>query len=375
MKLCWLDIRSTNGLKDAIVAEALHQRVDGIIADDLADLTNLPPTVTRVLFPKDAIPADLTGADVVIVDTDKFGDTATLSLKFPGVEFGRFVEIIDAPTLEQACEAARTETWSYLLFRDPTKIPLEIVLAAAGAGKDTGKGKIITQAADVEEAEIIFIVLEHGSDGVAMAPKNVGDATALKAAAEERSAPVELVELTVQETAHIGMGERACVDTTSYFGEDEGILVGSHSKGMILCVSETHPLPYMPTRPFRVNAGAIHSYTMSKGGRTNYLSELKAGSKVLAVNTKGETRVITVGRVKIESRPLISIDAVAPDGRAANLILQDDWHVRVLGPGGGPDDYKVLNSTELRPGDKVWGYLPTEDRHVGYPINEFSLEK
>ena len=32
---------------------------------------------------------------------------------------------------------------------------------------------------------------------------------------------------------------------------------------MILCVSETHPLPYMPTRPFRVNAGAIHSYTLA----------------------------------------------------------------------------------------------------------------
>ena len=78
----------------------------------------------------------------------------------------------------------------------------------------------------------------------------------------------------------------------------------------------------------------------------------------------------TVGRVKIESRPLISIDTVGPDGRTANLILQDDWHVRVLGPGG-----TVLNSTELKPGDKVLGYLPVEDRHVGYPINEFCLEK
>jgi 3-amino-4-hydroxybenzoic acid synthase len=61
---------------------------------------------------------------------------------------------------------------------------------------------------------------------------------------------------------------------------------------------------------------------------------------------------------------------VAPNGRTVNLILQDDWHVRVLGPGG-----TVLNSTELRPGDKVLGYLPSEDRHVGYPISEFCLEK
>lgn len=181
---------------------------------------------------------------------------------------------------------------------------------------------------------------------------------------------LQLTELTVTGTAHVGMGERACVDTATHFGKDEGILVGSHSKGLILCVSETHPLPYMPTRPFRVNAGAIHSYTIGANERTNYLSELKAYSKVTAVDIHGNTRLVTVGRVKIETRPLLSIDAVAPDGRTANLILQDDWHVRVLGPGG-----TVLNSTELKPGDIVLGYLPTEDRHVGYPINEFCLEK
>jgi 3-amino-4-hydroxybenzoic acid synthase len=166
------------------------------------------------------------------------------------------------------------------------------------------------------------------------------------------------------------MGERVCVDTCSHFRQDEGILVGSHSQGMILCVSETHPLPYMPTRPFRVNAGALHSYTLSANGRTNYLSELKAGSKVLAVDTEGRTRLVTVGRAKLETRPLLSIDAVAPNGTTVNLILQDDWHVRVLGPGAA-----VLNCTELTPGTKLLGYLPTEKRHVGYPIDEFCLEK
>jgi 3-amino-4-hydroxybenzoic acid synthase len=88
------------------------------------------------------------------------------------------------------------------------------------------------------------------------------------------------------------------------------------------------------------------------------------------VDAKGRTRIVTVGRVKIESRPLLAIDAVAPGGRQVNLIIQDDWHVRVLGPGG-----VVLNSTEVRPGDKVLGYLPAEDRHVGYPISEFCLEQ
>ncbi|SER10408.1 3-dehydroquinate synthase II [Actinokineospora terrae] len=367
MKLCWLDVRDTGSSRAAILEEALHQRVDGVVADDVAVLGELPPTVTKVLLPRGkALPESLDGVDVLVVDPERDADAGELAARYPAVEIGRFVEIVDADTLELACQAARTERWAVLLFRDPTKIPLEIVIAAAARAT----GSIVTIAADVEEAEIIYGVLELGSDGVLMAPAKVGDATKLKAAAIATTPELDLVELQVTRTTHIGMGERACVDTCTYFREDEGILVGSHSKGMILCVSETHPLPYMPTRPFRVNAGAIHSYTLSQDERTNYLSELKSGSKVLAVDVKGQTRLVTVGRVKIETRPLISIDAVAPNGTEVNLILQDDWHVRVLGPGGS-----VLNSTELRPGDVVLGYLPSADRHVGYPIDEFCLEK
>jgi 3-amino-4-hydroxybenzoic acid synthase len=79
---------------------------------------------------------------------------------------------------------------------------------------------------------------------------------------------------------------------------------------------------------------------------------------------------VPLGRVKIETRPLLSIDAVGPGGVMVNLILQDDWHVRVLGPGG-----VVLNCTELERGSRLLGHLPTPDRHVGYPIDEFCLEK
>lgn len=367
MKISWLDVRGLGAATAPVIQEALHHRLSAVISDDAEDLAGLPPTVRKVLFPQGkALPEHFGEADVVIVEPARHGDPAVLSTEHEGVEFGTYVEIVDADTLELANQAARTQPWSLLYFRDPTKIPLEIVLAAAA----NAEGSIITQVADVEEAVIVFGVLEHGSDGVMMRAKTVGDAAALQAAATADPDDVDLVELTITRTAHVGMGERACVDTCSHFGQDEGILVGSHSKGSILCVSETHPLPYMPTRPFRVNAGAIHSYTQSANGRTHYLSELQSGSKVLAVDVKGQTRLVTVGRVKIESRPLISIDAVGPDGSEVNLILQDDWHVRVLGPGG-----MVHNSTELKPGDVVLGHLPVEDRHVGYPINEFCLEK
>ena len=366
MKLSWLDVRDTSSAKAAIVEEAIHQRVEAIVAADVADLAGVPPTVKRVLLPPgNVLPESLEGVDLVVLDVTKgvppeYGSRA-------GVEFGQFVEVLDADTLDKACVAARTQPWSVILFRDPTKIPLEIVLAAAHQATDN---VIITAVADVEEAEIVFGVLEHGSDGVLLPARSVGDATALRGAAVSEPGSLELVELEVTGTAHVGMGERACVDTCSNFREDEGILVGSYSKGMILCCSETHPLPYMKTRPFRVNAGAIHSYTLVGEGRTNYLSELGAGGKVRAVDSKGATRLVTVGRVKIESRPLLSIDAVGPGGERVNLIVQDDWHVRVLGPRG-----VVLNTTELKPGDRLLGYLPTADRHVGYPIDEFCLEK
>jgi 3-amino-4-hydroxybenzoic acid synthase len=362
MKLCWLDIRATaDDIRAAITEEAVHQRIDGIVASDPGDLAGLPPTITKVLLPGNGQDVPPGVADVVILP---FGHGPPAAAH-AGTEYGRFVEITDAPTLEKACATARQDAWSVLHFRDPTKIPLEIVIAAASGAA----GNIMTVAADPQEAAIIFGVLEHGPAGVMMAPNGVGDATALKRAAAPRAERVELAELEVTAITHVGMGERACIDTCSYFRGDEGILVGSHSKGMILCVSETHPLPYMPTRPFRVNAGAIHSYTLTGGGRTKYLSELRAGGKVLAVDVTGAARVVTVGRVKIESRPLICVEAVAASGQEVNLFLQDDWHVRVFGFNGA-----VLHSTELKPGDTLLGFLPTADRHVGYAINEFCLE-
>lgn len=369
MKLCWVDIRGTeHARRAAMLEEAVHQRIDAVLSNDIADFGQLPPTVKKVLLPTgQELPADLTGVDVLLLDEPASQAlTADYRQQHAAVSIGRFVEIIDAQTLEAACQATVSQPWSLLLFRDPTKIPLEIVLAAA----EGAPGQTITVVQDVEEAQIVFGVLERGSDGVLMAIRAVGDATALKAAADDQEQDLDLVELKVTSISHVGMGQRACIDTCSYLREDEGMLIGSHSKGMILCVSETHPLPYMPTRPFRVNAGAIHSYTMSKDGHTNYLSDLKSGSKVLAVDVKGQTRLVTVGRVKIESRPLLQVDAVSADGRTVNLILQDDWHVRVLGPGG-----IVYNSTHLVPGDILLGYLPTQDRHVGYPINEFCLEQ
>jgi 3-amino-4-hydroxybenzoic acid synthase len=366
-KQCWLDLRDAGDWKHAVREEAVHQGFDAILAADAADLAGLPPTVTRVLAPDgDRLPADFGDADLVLVDPRVHGDPALLVARHPGLRFGGRHEVSDPAGLAAACDGVRRDPVTLLHFTDPTNIPMEIVLAAA----DGAPGSIITAVDRVEDAEVHLSVLERGPDGVLLAPAAPGEATRLTGVLRYRSPALDLVTLTVTAVAHAGSGERACVDTCTYLRQDEGILVGSRSRGMVLCVSETHPLPYMPTRPFRVNAGAIMSYTLADHEHTRYLSELVAGGTVLAVGADGRTRRVTVGRVKIETRPLLSIDAVAPTGERVNLIVQDDWHVRVLGPGAA-----VLNSTELEPGDQVLGYLPGRERHVGYPIDELCYEQ
>lgn len=356
MKFAWIDLRTVpEAQREAVVDAAVHARLAGVVSDDPALLDTLPPTITRVLVTDAAV--DSPHLVTVVVDDQDALERLTTD--------AAFVQVRDDRTLKLACAAAVRLGHTVVAFTDPTKIPLEIVIAAA----DGAPGKLVTVVADLEEAAIVLDVLEHGSDGVLMAPRDANDVFKLARLLEATTPPLNLTTLVVDGIAHNGLGDRVCVDTASHFQEDEGILVGSFSSGFILCCSETHPLPYMPTRPFRVNAGALHSYVLGPDNRTNYLSELRSGSTVLAVNSEGRTRKLTVGRAKLESRPILTITAHSPEGVEVSLTVQDDWHVRVLGPGG-----KVRNVTELQRGDELLGYIATEQRHVGIPIGEFCKE-
>ncbi|MFW0796620.1 3-dehydroquinate synthase II family protein [Gordonia sp. CPCC 205515] len=362
----WIDIRTVpEGLRDAVLQAAIHHRIGGIVSDDADLLNDLPPTVRRVLVTENGDGGPIPAA-VDIVLTEHTGDGHTLVDAGPAADAGVHVVVSDAETLRHACETVRRAPWTILTFTDPTKIPLEIVIAAA----ENSGGRTVTVVNDIEDAEIVKLVLEHGSDGLLLAPRSADDVATLAEVIRPSADRIDLTELTVTSVEHIGMGERACIDTCSLLEKDEGCLIGSFSTGMFLSCSETHPLPYMPTRPFRWNAGAVHSYVLVPDNRTRYVSELQAGQPILAIRSTGEVREVRIGRVKIERRPLISVSATAPDGRKVNVIAQDDWHVRLLGPGGS-----VNNVTDLKPGDKLLGYAPVESRHVGLPITEFCDER
>ncbi|MDX3453897.1 3-dehydroquinate synthase II family protein [Streptomyces sp. ME02-8801-2C] len=402
MRFAWIDLREVPRPQlQAVVDAAIHARMAGVVATDAELLGTLPPTVTRVLAAggpapapavrklseketkdakeakaseKDAKSPSSTGSSPADSGFDvllrKFGvqdelDALAADHRAGGTPVSGFIDVRDDRTLQLSCAGAMVLPYTVIHFADPTKIPLEIVLAAA----ESAEGKLVTVVDGLEEAAIVFDVLERGSDGILFTPRSADDVFALARLLEATTPQLELSTLTVESIRHVGLGDRVCVDTCSHFEEDEGILVGSYSSGFVLCCSETHPLPYMPTRPFRVNAGALHSYTLGPDNRTNYLSEVGSGSALLAVGADGRTRRVVVGRAKLESRPLLEIRTHAEDGRLVSLTVQDDWHVRVLGPGG-----KVLNVTELQTGDELLGYLAADKRHVGLPIGEFCKE-
>jgi 3-dehydroquinate synthase II/3-amino-4-hydroxybenzoic acid synthase len=149
----------------------------------------------------------------------------------------------------------------------------------------------------------------------------------------------------------------------------EGMIVGCTSNGGLLLSSETHYLPYMELRPFRVNAGAVHSYVWAPGNMTNYITELKAGKRVICVDTDGNTREVVVGRSKIEKRPLLKIEVEA-EGVRVNAIVQDDWHIRIFGGNGEP-----MNASAIKKGDELLAYISPGARHVGIKIDEVIEEK
>jgi 3-dehydroquinate synthase II len=149
----------------------------------------------------------------------------------------------------------------------------------------------------------------------------------------------------------------------------EGMLAGNSSSGMFLVHAETSENPYVDPRPFRVNAGGVHAYTMVPGGKTKYLADLKAGDQSLVVNHRGEAYASVVGRVKIERRPMLMVSAVH-DNAAAALVLQNAETIRLVSPSGKP-----VSVVELKKGDAVLGHIESAGRHFGMKVRETILEK
>jgi 3-dehydroquinate synthase II len=211
--------------------------------------------------------------------------------------------------------------------------------------------------------------LEVGADGVLVdadekTVKRIRDY--VESLSQER---LKLVAVEVTQVKPVGMGDRVCVDTCSMFNVGEGMLVGSQSNALFLVHSETLESEYVAARPFRVNAGPVHAYTRVPGGKTAYLSDLSAGDEVLAVDKDGNTRTLIIGRMKIEKRPLILVEAER-DSRKIKSLLQNAETINLVSEDGSP-----VSVAKLKKGDRILAYVEEGGRHFGMKVEESVEEK
>ncbi|RLM59498.1 3-dehydroquinate synthase II [Halobellus sp. Atlit-31R] len=277
---------------------------------------------------------------------------------------GAYVRILSKEYETFAEEAAADADYTIVVGEDWTIIPLENLIARIGDETD-----LIAGVTTAEEAKTAFETLELGADGVLLDsddPDEIRQTVEVRDEAERETLDLEWATVTAIERT--GMADRVCVDTGNLLEHDEGMLVGSMGRGLFFVHAETAESPYVASRPFRVNAGAVHAYVRTPDGGTKYLSELKSGDEVQVVDAGGKTREAVVGRVKIEKRPMFRIEAEV-DGDRVETLLQNAETIKVHTHEGR------TAVTDLEAGDDVLLFYEQTARHFGEAVEESIIEK
>lgn len=259
---------------------------------------------------------------------------------------------------------------------DWTVIPFENLIAELS-------NEDILLYADVDElkdAKLLFDTLERGVDGVIYRPNTSNEILDLKTMVGG-TASISLTTAKVKNIKEIPKADRVCVDTTSMLHPGEGMLVGSTAKGFALVHAEVFQTEFVNSRPFRVNAGDVSAYILvpsyNESGdlktRTNYLSELKAGEDVIVSDVNGNLRIVSIGRVKIETRPMLLFNLIAEyEGNKIpiNLILQNAETIRAV-----KADKNPVSVVDIKEGDELIVHIGPGATHFGTAIKETIIEK
>ena len=297
------------------------------------------------------------GKDEVTV-LGSFDEKTITELKQNGKKVALKISIKGKEDENTAVKAAELST-DYIIINclDWRVIPLENLIA-----RTRGKSKLIAEVSNAEDAKLVLETLELGTDGVLLHTADVEELKKAIALVKEQAPEITVVPVKVTAVKPISTGARVCVDTCDLMVPGEGMLIGVQAAGFFLVEAEVNENPYVQSRPFRVNAGSLSMYTLAPLQKTRYLSELKAGDEVLIVDRKGKTRPASVGRIKIELRPLILVEAEA-EGKKIKTILQNAETIRLVTPKGSKP------VTELKAGDEVLAHLATSaGRHFGVAV-------
>jgi len=208
-----------------------------------------------------------------------------------GRKIGRRFKVFSNADIEKILESAKKGLDFVIVeVKDWKIIPLENIIAKLHKIHT----KIFTIARNPEEVRKMFSILEVGVDGVIFNTSSINEVK--EALVYLGSKSFELKPAKIIEIKEVGEGERVCVDTASMLHRGEGLLIGNRSNFLFLVHNESVGSSFTSPRPFRVNAGAVHCYTLSPDGTTHYLSEVETGTEVLVLDTKGKAMRTTVGR-------------------------------------------------------------------------------
>lgn len=246
--------------------------------------------------------------------------------------------------------------------KDWTIIPLENLLS-----KTTNLIQTVTTA---EQAKLALTTMEKGADGICLETDDIEEIIqtwkVFRASTQEQ---ITLKEAKIVSKKNVWLADRCCIDTCSVLEPWVGMLAGNSSAGMLLVFNENVQSPYCDPRPFRVNAGAVHAYIKCPDNKTKYMGELTSGDEVLVVDPHWQMQTVTVGRNKIEKRPMMMI-TFAIDDQEYTHILQNAETIRLTTPDGQP-----ISITHLNTGDTVLWYVEDAWRHFGVQVSETITEK
>lgn len=312
----------------------------------------------------------------------------------PAAKLARLERPDEVATLMDTIAGMRNDTVVVSFAGDGTDalwrvIPAENLVAAKGGAMGLGP-TLMAVASTADDARTMLGALESGVDGIvfdldAQTPTSASDGPSPVAEVADLIAgiridggpPERLVAARVTEVVVEGQGDRVCVDLCEALAPGEGMLVGSFCRGLFLVHSECDPSAYINSRPFRVNAGPVCAYVKQPMGKTAYLSELRSGHEALVVDAMGRTRQCTVGRLKIERRPLVRVAAVTASGAVVSAQLQHAETVKLVRPlagGGREGGVDAVAVTELKVGDEVLVVEEDGARHTGILVDEMLEE-
>lgn len=375
MKFFWVDCTIGGGWEDrkSLVTAALESGADGVVIEeeDIEKAEKLGNILLATYGEKGNIlivgsPGEGDGTDDLPANLEESADLSKIKkYKNQGKKVAGYVEITGKKYERLAALEAKRADYIIVIGRDWKVIPLENLIAELQK-EDV---KVMAGVKDASEAKLAFETLEVGVDGVLLSTPDIGEIKKVADLVQARAERLQLVPARIVSLKQVGMGDRVCVDAASILEKGEGMLVGSQGSGLFLVHSETLESEYVASRPFRVNAGPVHAYILAPDGKTKYLMELQAGDEVLAVNSKGESRNVLVGRVKIERRPLILVEA-EHEGRVYKTLLQNAETINLVGKDGTP-----ISVSRLKIGDEVLVYVKTVGRHFGMEVEESIIEK